>query len=66
MLTMLEKWVPFTYEAFLQYRKEGTRFSKNGVEALKKLIKGTSISQEESGMTKREWQEFTERLDLPS
>ena len=65
MLTILERWVPFAYEAFIQYRKEGTKFSKNGVMALKKLIKGELVTQEESGMTKREWQEFSEMLDLP-
>jgi len=65
MLDLLERWVPFTYEAFVQYRKEGVRFSKNGLTALKKLLKGEKVSQEESGMSKREWQEFSETLDLP-
>ncbi|HUX79691.1 MAG TPA: FAD-dependent thymidylate synthase [Alphaproteobacteria bacterium] len=65
MLGLLERWVPFTYEAFMQYRKEGVRFSKNGLNALKKIVKGQPVSQEESGMSKREWQEFTEKLDLP-
>lgn len=64
MISLLERWVPFTYEAFLQYRKEGKRFSKNGLDTVKKLLKGQRVSQEESGMTKREWQEFTEMLDL--
>ncbi len=65
MLGLLERWVPFTYEAFIQYRKEGVRFSKNGLQVLKKLLKGETISQEDSGMSKREWQEFTELLDIP-
>lgn len=65
MLDLLERWVPFTYEAFIQYRKEGVRFSKNGLTVLKKLLKGEKVSQEESGMSKREWQEFSETLDLP-
>ncbi|MBS0271550.1 MAG: FAD-dependent thymidylate synthase [Proteobacteria bacterium] len=65
MLDMLKRWVPFTYEAFMQYRKEGVRFSKNGLITLKKLLKGAPITQEESGMTKREWNEFSELLDLP-
>ncbi len=64
MLSLLEKWVPHTYEAFIQYRKEGGHFSKNGVLALKKLLRGEKITQETSGMTKREWQEFSEKLDL--
>ena len=65
MLTLLERWVPFTYEAFLQYRKDSARFSKNGVHTLKKLLKGEPVTQETSGMSKREWQEFSELLDLP-
>ena len=65
MLDILKRWVPFTYEAFIQYRKEGARFSKNGLKALKKILKGQTVTQEESGMSKREWQEFTEELDLP-
>lgn len=66
MLEIMKEWVPYTYEAFMQYRKEGCRFSKNGVEVLKKLIKGQKMSYEESGMTKREWQEFCEQLQLES
>jgi thymidylate synthase (FAD) len=66
MLNLLERWVPFTYEAFLQYRKEGAHLSKNGMETVKKLLKGQRVIQEESGMSKREWQEFTEKLDLTS
>jgi len=65
MIKLLERWVPFTYEAFIQYRKEATHLSKNALDTVKKLLKGQQITQEESGMTKREWQEFTERLDLP-
>lgn len=64
MISLLERWVPFTYEAFLQYRKEGAHFSKNGLSTLKKFLKGEKVSQEESGMTNREWKEFSERLDL--
>jgi thymidylate synthase (FAD) len=66
MLNLLEKWVPFTYEAFLQYRKESAHLSKNAMDVIKKRLKGQIVTQEESGMSKREWQEFTEMLDLPS
>lgn len=66
MLDILKQWVPFTYEAFIQYRKEGTHLSKNGLDTVKKLLQGHKVTQEESGMSKREWKEFTEKLDLPS
>jgi thymidylate synthase (FAD) len=65
MLSLLERWVPHTYEAFIQYRKECAHFSKNGLNALQKLLRGEKVTQEDSGMTKREWQEFSEKLDLP-
>lgn len=65
MVDILARWVPFTYEAFLQYRKEGIHFSKNGLDVLKKLLKGQTVTQEDSGMSKREWQEFAQTLDLP-
>lgn len=66
MLKVLERWVPHTYEAYMQYRKEGARLSKNGLETVKKLLKGQQVNQEESGMSKREWMEFSELLDLSS
>jgi thymidylate synthase (FAD) len=66
MLKILERWVPHTYEAYMQYRKEGARLSKNGLETVKKLLKGQQVGQEESGMSKREWGEFSELLDLSS
>lgn len=66
MLKLLERWVPHTYEAYMQYRKESARLSKNGLETVKKLLKGQQVSQEESGMSKREWGEFSELLDLSS
>ncbi|MDZ4322840.1 MAG: FAD-dependent thymidylate synthase [Alphaproteobacteria bacterium] len=66
MLKLLERWVPHTYEAYMQYRKEGVRLSKNGLETVKKLLKDQKVTQEESGMSKREWIEFSELLDLSS
>ncbi|MBX9622174.1 MAG: FAD-dependent thymidylate synthase [Alphaproteobacteria bacterium] len=66
MLKLLERWVPYTYEAYMQYRKEGARLSKNGLETVKKLLKGQKVTQEESGMNKREWIEFSELLDPSS
>lgn len=64
MLEIMKDWVPHTYEAFMQYRKEGARFSKNGLAAIKRLVNGEKITHEESGMTKREWSEFCEQLEL--
>jgi thymidylate synthase (FAD) len=58
MLDIVSKWVPLTYEAFTNYRKDSVNLSKTGVEILKKMLKGKQLSQEDSGMSKREWSEF--------
>ncbi|MFK7761109.1 MAG: FAD-dependent thymidylate synthase [Candidatus Midichloriaceae bacterium] len=58
MLDIVSKWVPLTYEAFTNYRKDSVNLSKTGVEILKKMLKGKKLSQEDSGMSKREWSEF--------
>ena len=58
MLDTVKKWVPITYEAFMDYRVGGTEVSKKGKEIIKKLINGENISMEESGLSKREWNEL--------
>lgn len=58
MLDIVSKWVPLAYEAFTNYRKDSVNLSKTGVEILKKMLKGKQLSQEDSGMSKREWSEF--------
>ena len=64
MLETLKKWVPITYEAFMDYRVGGTEVSLKGKEAIKKLIKGEEINIEQSGLSKREWNELMTAFDL--
>ena len=58
MLNTLRKWVPITYDAFMDYRVGGTEVSAKAKKVLQNLIKGKSISIEESGLSKREWNEL--------
>ena len=64
MLDTLKKWVPITYDAFKDYRVGGTEVSSKGKIIIKKLIKGQNISLEESGLSKREWNELMQAFDL--
>ena len=64
MLDTLKKWVPITYEAFMDYRVGGTEVSLKGKEIIQKLIKGENISIEQSGLSKREWNELMTAFDL--
>ena len=58
MLDTLKKWVPITYEAFMDYRVGGTEVSAKGKEVIKKLLRGEKVSLESSGLSKREWNEL--------
>ena len=64
MLDTLKKWVPITYEAFIDYRIGGTEVSSKGKKVLKKLINGESIDLEISGLSKREWNELMEAFEI--
>ena len=64
MLETLKKWVPITYEAFMDYRVGGTEVSAKGKLIIQKLIKGEEINLENSGLSKREWNELMDAFDL--
>jgi len=60
----LKKWVPITYEAFMDYRVGGTEVSAKGKNIIQKLIKGENISLDDSGLSKREWNELMDAFNL--
>jgi thymidylate synthase (FAD) len=62
MIKIVEKWVPFAYDAFVEHRLHGTRMSRSGMGVIKRMIAGEKVSQETSGLTKREWDELTATL----
>jgi len=64
MLDTLKKWVPITYEAFMDYRVGGTEVSSKGKLIIKKLIKGENVRLEDSGLSKREWNELMDAFQL--
>ncbi len=55
---IVQKWVPKAYQAFLDYQLNSILLSQQAVDCIKKKIKGDKISFENSGMSKREWNEF--------
>jgi len=64
MLDTLKKWVPTTYEAFMDYRVGGTEVSAKGKMIIQKLIKGKNVKAEDSGLSKREWNELMIAFNL--
>jgi len=64
MLDTLKKWVPITYDAFMDYRVGGSEISSKGKEVIKKIIKGEKISIDKTSLSKREWNELMLTFDL--
>jgi len=68
MLDTVKRWVPITYEAFMDYRVGGIELSAKSKQVIQKMIKGEKCKYEDSGLSKREWNElmssfgFTENL----
>ena len=64
MLDTVKKWVPITYDAFMDYRVGGIEVSTKGKVIIQKLIKGDKVNVESSGLSKREWNELMNAFDL--
>ncbi len=64
MLDTLKRWVPITYEAFMDYRVGGTEVSSKGKTVIQKLIQNKKVSLDDSGLSKREWNELMEAMNL--
>ncbi len=64
MLEILKLWLPHTYEAFENYQLNAVKISSQGKSVIKRLISGEKVSQENSGMSKREWQELMKSFNL--
>lgn len=66
MLKIVKAWVPIAYSAFIEYQMYGGHFSKTALSVLKRMIAGETITQEISGLSKREWDEFQKTLSQQS
>lgn len=64
MMDVMAAWVPLAHAAFLEYRMGAVQLSATGVKAVRRMIAGETVSQEDSGLTKREWTELLSSLHL--
>ena len=64
MLETVKKWVPITHAAFLDYRVGAIHISSKGKKIIQKMIKGEKCDLESSNLSKREWNELMNSLDL--
>ena len=62
MLDTMRRWVPASYEAFENYVMTGVHLSGGGIEVVRRLLAGEAVTQEQSGLSKREWRELMATL----
>ena len=58
MLDTVKKWVPITHSAFLDYRVGAVHVSAKGKKVIQKMVNGEKITYDNSGLSKREWNEL--------
>ena len=58
MLRIIEAWVPAATAAFRDYRLGAVTFSAQMMSVLKRMLAGETVTQETSGLNRREWNEF--------
>ncbi|MBI3452988.1 MAG: FAD-dependent thymidylate synthase [Rhodospirillales bacterium] len=59
---IVAKWVPMAWEAFRDYRMTGAAISGPGLAAIRRMLAGENVTQESSGLSKREWAELMATL----
>jgi thymidylate synthase (FAD) len=62
MLRMTEAWVPLAAAAFRDYRLGAVTLSAQMVAVLKRMLAGETVTQETSGLNRREWTEYSQQM----
>ena len=58
ILDIVRAWVPAAWEAFRDYRLGAATFSQQMLEIVRRMIAGEQVTQQQSGLSKREWDEM--------
>jgi thymidylate synthase (FAD) len=62
ILDLVKDWVPAAYGAFRDYRLGAVTLSAQMLDVVKRKLAGQAVSQESSGLSKREWTEMMSAL----
>ena len=60
MIDTLKRWLPITFDAFMDYRVGSMELSAKGKIVIQKMLKGQECDLESSKLSKREWNELME------
>ena len=63
LLRILERWVPITHAAFVDYRLHAAELSRPALAVVRRMLRGESVAQPDSGLAPREWRELMSLLE---
>ena len=66
ILEIVAQWVPLTHEAFLEYRLGAVSLSATGAGLVRRALAGERIDFENSGLSRREWDDLAATFNLGS
>ncbi|MDQ0512573.1 FAD-dependent thymidylate synthase [Ancylobacter amanitiformis] len=64
MLDIVRQWVPLTHAAFLEHQMHAATFSASALAAIRRMIAGESVNAQNSGLSRREWDDLRSALEL--
>ncbi len=62
LMVVLARWVPLSYEAFLEHRLGAKTLSRTALAVVRRMIAGEAVDGASSGLSPREWRELAEVL----
>lgn len=66
ILDIVSRWVPDSYQAFLDYRLNSVTLSAQALALVRRLVAGEPVDEASSGLSSREWNEVSAMLRLPT
>ena len=60
---VVKKWLPIAAQAFEDYRMGAAHLSAQGVKIVTRMLNGEKVTQENSGLSPREWRELMATLE---
>jgi thymidylate synthase (FAD) len=66
ILSIVQRWVPLSYDAFQEYRREAVTLSGTAIEIVRLLIAGKDAAPLIATLSAREWSEIRGSLDMRS
>lgn len=64
LISILERWVPITAEAFREYQLGAVHLSATAIDIVRDSLAGKPVSAENSGISKREWDDLARFFEL--